>query len=293
MRLIIKDNINMDQFITIWQHIPEHIKPYMFRIGSFELRYYALMYIVAFAIVYLLSLYRIKNEGYNYTKEAIENYFTWAIIGLMAGARFGYVLFYDFPYFTSRPWEIILPFSFNNGIHFTGLSGMSYHGGLIGVITATALFSRKYKFEFWQFTDFLVPSIPLGYTFGRIGNFINGELYGRATTMPWGMYFPDDFTNRLRHPSQLYEAIFEGIFLFFVLWTIRKRQFFNGFYLAAYIIGYGTVRFFIEYVREPDPHLGIFLNSVTMGQMLCLAMILGGSGLLIYRKRARNNILEL
>jgi len=275
----------MAQFIYTWQHIPEHIKPYIFRIGSFELRYYALMYIVAFTIVYLLSLYRIKNEDYEYSKEAVENYFTWAIIGLMAGARFGYVLFYDFSYFISRPWEIILPFSFTGGIHFTGLSGMSYHGGLIGVIAATALFSRKYKFEFWQFTDFLVPSIPLGYTFGRIGNFINGELYGRATTIPWGMYFPLDYTNRLRHPSQLYEAFFEGLLLFFLLWSIRKRKFFNGFYLAVYIIGYGTARFFIEYVREPDPHLGMFLNALTMGQLLCLGMIMGGAGLFYYRKR--------
>ncbi len=278
----------MDQLISTWQHIPEHIKPYIFRIGSFELRYYALMYIVAFAIVYLLSLYRIKNAEYDYPREAVEDYFTWAIIGLMAGARFGYVLFYDFSYFMSRPWEIILPFSFSGGIHFTGLSGMSYHGGLIGVIAATALFCRKYKFEFWQFTDFLVPSIPLGYTFGRIGNFINGELYGRATSMPWGMYFPLDHTNLLRHPSQLYEAFFEGLFLFVMLWSLRRRRPFNGFFLPLYIIGYGTVRFFIEYVREPDAHLGIFLNSVTMGQMLCLAMIIGGSGLLLYRKKARS-----
>ena len=282
----------MDQFIHTWQHIPEHIRPYIIKIGSFELRYYALMYIVAFTIVYVLSRYRMKNEDYHYSKEAIENYFTWAIIGLMAGARTGYVLFYDFSYFISRPWEIILPLSFSGGIHFTGLSGMSYHGGLLGVIAATYFFCRKYSFEFWQFTDFLVPSIPLGYTFGRIGNFINGELYGRATSMPWGMYFPLDYTNKLRHPSQLYESFFEGLFLFFVLWALRKRKFFNGFYLAVYIIGYGTVRFFIEYIREPDPHLGIFLNSVTMGQMLCLGMIMGGAGLFHYRKKAQNSILQ-
>lgn len=283
----------MDQFITTWQQIPEHIKPYIFRIGSFELRYYALMYIVAFTIVYLLSLYRIKNEDYDYSKEAIENYFTWAIIGLMAGARFGYVLFYDFSYFMYRPLEIILPFSFSDGIHFTGLSGMSYHGGLIGVIAATALFCRKYKFDFWQFTDFLVPSIPLGYMFGRIGNFINGELYGRTTSMPWGMHFPLDFTNQLRHPSQLYEGFFEGLFLFFMLWSIRRRKFFHGFYLAVYIIGYGTARFFIEYVREPDPHLGIFFNTVTMGQLLCLGMIAGGAGLFYYRKRKWRSIQDM
>jgi phosphatidylglycerol:prolipoprotein diacylglycerol transferase len=275
----------MESFIHTWQHIPEHIRPYVFRIGSFELRYYALMYIVAFTIVYLLSLYRIRNEDYDYSRETIDNYFTWAIIGLMAGARFGYVLFYDFSYYISRPWEIILPFSFTNGIHFTGLSGMSYHGGLIGVITASYLYCRKSNIGFWRFADFIVPSIPLGYTFGRMGNFINGELYGRVTTVPWGMYFPLDYTNRLRHPSQLYEALFEGVFLFLVLWSIRKKKFFDGFYLSLYIMGYGTVRFFIEYVRQPDPQLGIFFHIVTMGQMLCLAMVAGGMGLLYYRNK--------
>jgi phosphatidylglycerol:prolipoprotein diacylglycerol transferase len=269
----------MNDFIHTWQHIPEHIKPYIFKIGSFELRYYALMYIVAFTIVYLLSLYRIKNENYDYPKQTVENYFTWAIIGLMIGARGGYVLFYDFSYFMYRPWEIILPFSFSNGIQFTGLSGMSYHGGLIGVIAATYFFCKKYNIGFWRFTDFLVPSIPLGYAFGRMGNFINGELYGRTTSVPWGMYFPLDYSNRLRHPSQLYEALFEGIFLFLLLWSIRKRNYFSGFFLSVYIMGYGTVRFFIEYVREPDPQLGIFFNLVTMGQLLCLGMITAGAGL--------------
>jgi phosphatidylglycerol:prolipoprotein diacylglycerol transferase len=244
------------------------------------------MYIIAFTILYLLSLYRIKNETYEYTKEVLENYVTWAIIALMAGARLGYVLFYDFSYFIFRPWEIILPFSFSDGVHFTGLSGMSYHGGLIGVIGATYFFCRKYHIEFWQFTDFLVPSIPLGYMFGRIGNFINGELYGRATSMPWGMYFPLDFSNELRHPSQLYEAFFEGLFLFIFLWSIRKRRFFHGFFLSVYIIGYGTARFMIEFVREPDPQLGMLLKSVTMGQLLCLGMILGGVILFSYRKKS-------
>ncbi len=131
---------------------------------------------------------------------------------------------------------------------------------------------------------FVVPSIPLGYTFGRIGNFINGELFGRVTSSKWGMYFPGDMTNQLRHPSQLYEAFFEGIFLFIILWSIRKKRFFDGFFLGLYIIGYGTVRFFIEYVREPDSHIGFFFGSVTLGQILCLCMILAGSGILFYRK---------
>jgi phosphatidylglycerol:prolipoprotein diacylglycerol transferase len=129
----------------------------------------------------------------------------------------------------------------------------------------------------------------LGYTFGRIGNFINGELYGRVTTVPWGMYFPLDMTNRLRHPSQLYEAFFEGIFLFFILWKIRKKRMFNGFFLSLYIIGYGTVRFFIEFVREPDSHIGFFFGLMTLGQIMCLCMIMAGIGLLYFR-RGKNSI---
>jgi phosphatidylglycerol:prolipoprotein diacylglycerol transferase len=274
-----------DQLIYTWQHLPEHIKPYIFEIGNFQLRYYGLMYIVAFTIVYLLSLHRLRHEPYEYEKETVENYFVWAILGLMLGARFGYVLFYNLSYYASHPLEIILPFSFSGGIHFTGLAGMSYHGGLIGVITGTALFCRKYKIRFWEFVDFLIPSIPLGYTFGRIGNFINGELYGRATTKAWGMYFPHDMTNQLRHPSQLYEAFFEGIFLFIILWNIRKKRPFDGFYLSLYLIGYGLARLLIELVREPDSHLGFYFSFITMGQMLSLSMILAGTVLFYVRKQ--------
>ena len=276
-----------DQFIYSWQHVPEHIKPYIFQIGQFQIRYYGLMYIVAFSVVYVLSLYRLKKEDYDYPKVALENYFVWAILGLMLGARLGYVFFYNFSYYLSRPLEILLPFSFSGGFHFTGLAGMSYHGGLIGVIVATALFCHKYKFHFWRFVDFLIPSIPLGYTFGRIGNFINGELYGRVTDMPWGMYFPLDMSNQLRHPSQLYEAFFEGVFLFILLWSIRKKDLFHGFYLSLYIMGYGTVRFFIEFVREPDSHIGFFFGAITLGQILNIFMILAGAGLYFFRRRSR------
>ena len=122
----------------------------------------------------------------------------------------------------------------------------------------------------------MCPAIPLGYTFGRLGNFINGELYGRVTTVPWGMYFPLDPTHQLRHPSQLYEAFFEGILLFIILWSLRETKFFDGFLFSLYLIGYGLVRIFIEFVREPDSQLGFILGSFTMGQILCICMILGG-----------------
>jgi phosphatidylglycerol:prolipoprotein diacylglycerol transferase len=273
----------MEQLINVWQHIPENIDPNIISIGQFQVRYYGMMYIVAFAIVYLLSLYRTKKEDFDYPKNMIENYFVWAILGLMIGARFGYVFFYNLSYFIKHPLEIILPFSFTGGFHFTGLAGMSYHGGLIGVVTATAIFSRKNGIKFLRFVDFLIPSIPLGYTFGRLGNFINGELYGRTTTMPWGMYFPLDVTGQPRHPSQLYEAFFEGIFLFAILWCIRRKKVFDGFFFSIYIIGYGTVRFFIEFVREPDSHIGYYFGFMTLGQILCLLMILTGIAIILFR----------
>jgi len=233
--------------------------------------------------IHLLALYRLKNEKYEFSKETIENYFGWAIIGVIIGGRLGYVLFYDFKYFAANPLRIICPFDISNGLHYVGISGMSYHGGVIGVILVSIFFCQKYRINFWRFADLLCPAIPLGYTFGRLGNFINGELYGRVTTVPWGMYFPLDPTHQLRHPSQLYEAFFEGILLFIILWSLRKRKFFGGFLFCLYLIGYGLVRFFIEFVREPDSQLEFIFGPFTMGQILCACMILGGTLIIMNR----------
>jgi phosphatidylglycerol:prolipoprotein diacylglycerol transferase len=278
----------MADFINFWQHIPEHIRPYIFQIGSFQLRYYGLMYIAGFATVYMLCLYRLRREHFEYSRVEIENFFMWAIVGLMIGARLGYVIFYNLPYYIAHPLEIFLPFSVEGGFRFTGLAGMSYHGGLIGVLVATFMYCRKNGIKFLRFVDFIIPAIPMGYTFGRIGNFINGELYGRPTSLSIGMYFPLDPTGMLRHPSQLYEAFFEGIFLFIILWNLRRIRSFDGFFLACYITGYGMVRFFIEFVREPDPQIGLFLGFISLGQILCLAMIVAGAAFLSYgfRKEA-------
>jgi phosphatidylglycerol:prolipoprotein diacylglycerol transferase len=276
----------MESLINTWQHLPAQISPTIFSFGSFQLRYYSMMYPVAFAVVYFLTLYRIKNEGYEYTAETIQDYLVWAMLGVIIGGRFGYALFYNFGYYFHHPLEIILPFDFSHGFKFIGISGMSYHGGLIGVVIVFILFCRKHKFNPWYFGDLFCPAIPLGYTFGRIGNFINGELFGRVTTMPWGMYFPFDLTLSLRHPSQLYEALFEGIVLFILLWLIRKKKMFDGFLVGIYICGYGFVRFFIEFFREPDYQLGLVLGFMSMGQVLCLLMMAAGIGILIWRKNA-------
>ncbi|MCK5138912.1 MAG: prolipoprotein diacylglyceryl transferase [Thermodesulfovibrionia bacterium] len=276
-----------NQFFKFWNHIPEHINPVIVQIGQFQVRYYGLMYVIAFSALYILVMYRVKNETYEYSKNVIQNFFVWAILGLMVGARLGYVVFYNLKYYSAHPLEIILPFSFVNGFHYTGITGMSYHGGLIGVLLASIFFCYKNKINFWHLSDLFIPAIPLGYTFGRIGNFINGELYGRITSTRWGMYFPSDPTGQLRHPSQLYEAFFEGVFLFFILWNVRKKRPFNGFFLSLYLIGYGLVRFFIEFIRQPDPHLGFILGPLTTGQILCLTMIAGGVVIIFIRKKSR------
>lgn len=244
------------------------------------------MYLVAFAVVYFLFAYRIKRKEIPLTTEILQDYLVWAMVGLIIGGRFGYALFYNFNHYMSHPLEIIIPFDFSNGFRFVGLSGMSYHGGLIGVALVTLLFCRKHKIRYWQFGDWLCAAAPLGYMFGRFGNFINGELWGRVTTMPWGMYFPLDATQSLRHPSQLYEALFEGLFLFVILWLLRKRNPFDGFMIGLYIFGYGLARFIIEFFREPDAHLGFVLAFNTMGQVLCIVMMLAGIAIILWRKQA-------
>jgi len=270
----------MNGFLAWWQHIPEHLDPVLFQIGSFRVQYYGLMYIVAFVVTYVLVRYRIGREDrFDITPGQAVDLMTAMILGVIVGGRIGYVLFYNLSYYLQHPLEIVLPFRFENGVNFTGISGMSFHGGLVAVILFAWLYARKAGVDFRQAVDLFVPAIPLGYTFGRIGNFINGELYGRVTDLPIGMVFPLAPDSRLRHPSQLYEAFFEGVFLFFVLWRLRKRPMAPGAMLAVYLIGYGGVRFFIEFVRQPDAHIGAVLYGLSMGQLLCLGMVAAGVGL--------------
>lgn len=265
----------------IWQHLPEQMNPVLFSIGGFRLQYYGLMYIVAFALTYILVLFRIRRESrFDVAKNQIQDLTTFMILGLIIGSRLGYVLFYNLSYYLHHPLEIILPFTFSQGITFTGITGMSYHGGLIGLILASMIYIRKQDLKFWDMADLYAPVGPLGYTFGRLGNFINGELYGRITDSPIGMYFPLAPDQGLRHPSQLYEAFFEGILLFAILWNLRKIQRPSGAMLSFYLIGYGMARFVIEFFRQPDAHLGLVLLVFSMGQLLCFVMI--ASGILLY-----------
>jgi phosphatidylglycerol---prolipoprotein diacylglyceryl transferase len=271
----------MNDFLTWWQHLPENIDPVIFQVGGFRLQYYGLMYLVAFATAYFLAVYRLKKEDFrNFTIDHLQGLMTAIIVGLLIGARLGYVLFYNPSYYASNPLEIFLPFEFRGGFRFTGIAGMSYHGGLIGGFIALLYYARKYRLGVRNSVDLLTPGGAAGYTFGRLGNFINGELWGRATTSPIGMYFPDAGSDILRHPSQLYEAFGEGILLFVLLWSIRHRVKTPGALFAFYLMGYGTVRFAIEFYREPDLHLGFIFYWLTMGQILSLVMI--SAGIILY-----------
>jgi phosphatidylglycerol:prolipoprotein diacylglycerol transferase len=283
----------MNPFWHWWQHLPEKMDPVIFQIGGFKLQYYGMMYIVAFATTYLLVRYRMRTEPRfkDISTEQVQGLFTAIIIGLILGARLGYVVFYNLPYYLTHPLEIFLPFDTNSGWRFTGITGMSYHGGFIGTFIAHVWFVHKNSLSFKDTTDILVPCVPLGYTFGRLGNFINGELYGRSTDAVFGMYFPEAPGNSLRHPSQLYEAAFEGIFLFAAMWFFRKRIKTKGAMIGIYMIGYGLVRFIIEFVRQPDAHLGLIASSYSMGQILCAVMVIAGGGLYLYSRMTGETVL--
>jgi len=276
------------EFWSWWQHLPGRIDPTLFQLGGFRIQYYGLMYIIAFGLTYLLVRHRLQRENrFDLTLEHAQDLLTVMIVGVIVGGRLGYVLFYNAAYYLSHPLEVFLPFRFVDGIRFTGIAGMSFHGGLAGVLLGVWFYIRRAGLDFRTVADLFAPAAPLGYTFGRLGNFINGELYGRVTEAPIGMVFPLAPDARLRHPSQLYEALFEGIVLFCLLWPLRRRSLPPGSMLAVYLIGYGVFRFFIEFVRQPDAHLGFVLWRFSMGQVLCGVMILAGVGLyILFRRQA-------
>lgn len=201
----------------------------------------------------------------------------------LLGGRLGYAMFYNAQYYLANPLAMFSPYDIQTG-QYVGIFGMSYHGALLGIVLGSWLFLRKRRITFLGWADFIVPAAALGYFFGRVGNFLNGELYGRATNLPWGMYFASD-PGQLRHPSQLYEAVLEGALLFFISWKMRNRKIKKGTLLALYLLGYGSLRIFAEQFRQPDSQLGFFWKGVTMGQSLSFAMVLIGVVLLVSRNR--------
>ncbi len=250
-----------------------NIKPYLIKIGPVEVRWYGLMYLFGFLSSYLLVRYRIKKERLDVPVQIIEDIYFYLILALIIGARLGYVIFYNLSYYLKHPLEILAVWH----------GGMSFHGGLIGTILVGYWFIKKKNLDFWFYADLLIPTAPIGLFLGRLGNFINGELFGRVSSVPWAMVFPAGGPHP-RHPSQLYEALFEGIVLFILLWTLRTRVKTKGALTALFLILYGIFRFFIEFFREPDPQLGFVIGPFTMGQILCTAMVLTGTLILIYRR---------
>ncbi|MEA3322976.1 MAG: prolipoprotein diacylglyceryl transferase [Patescibacteria group bacterium] len=274
--------------IDSYQHIPKLIDPVAFSIGSLSVHWYSLMWLAAFAATYFLLVWRIKKGEGSYDKNFIQDVTANALIGALIGGRLGYVIFYDLPYYLAHPLQIISPYDLVAG-EWVGIYGMSYHGGVIGVVIALIWTARKKKKNILDLFDFIAPAASLGYMFGRIGNFFNAELVGRITQSPVGMYFNDDIF--LRHPSQLYEAFFEGLILFVILWSLRNRGLPRGVMSALYLIGYSLARFGVEFFRAPDAHLGFIFSGITMGQILSFVMFGAGIVLLFlsYKwKKAKN-----
>ena len=268
----------MHSALEIWRHIPAHIHPVLLKLGSLELRWYGVCYFLSIFTAFLLCSWRIRHKESLLPHAKLEDYFFWVIFGVVIGARLGYVLFYQWEHYSTHLLEVFLPIQFEGagpffGAHFTGISGLSFHGGWIGSILATWFFCQKNKISFWEQIDFIVPAVPAGYMFGRLGNFLNGELWGRMTDAKIGMIFPSDPTQLIRHPSQLYEMMGEGFLLFLILWPLRNKKYFPGWTLCVYAMGYGAIRFGIEYFREPDAQLGLLGLGLSMGQWLCIGMV--------------------
>lgn len=243
------------------------------------------MWLVAFAVCYLALVYRIKKGEGVYGVELIQDVMVNALFGALIGGRLGYVIFYDLPYYVAHPLSIVSPYDFSRG-EWVGIYGMSYHGGVIGVLVAIFLIARKRKIQVLKLCDFIAPVVPLGYMFGRLGNFFNQELVGRITTSPIGMYFNGETI--LRHPSQLYEAFFEGVLLFIILWQMRNKRFPIGVMSMIYLMLYSIFRFVIEFYRAPDAQLGFVVGNLTMGQVLSICVMIISVGFLVYRHLHRD-----
>ncbi len=250
-----------------------HIDPAIVTLGPLQIRWYGLMYVLGFMASYLLVQSQIKKNHDIDLASHLENLNFTLMISLILGGRFGYVLFYNLAYYVENPGEIIA----------TWQGGMSFHGALLGVIIGGIWFCRSRNLDFWKTADTYVVTIPIGLGLGRIGNFINAELYGRETNLPWAMIFPGG-GSRPRHPSQLYEFMLEGVLLFIILWKAKDRRHPTGFMLSFFLLGYGAFRIIVENFRQPDAQIG-FIGILTMGQILSMTMMLAGSIIFFLRRR--------
>ena len=246
-----------------------YIDPVIVQIGKIQVKWYGLMYIIGFLSAYFILRRNAKKGRIDLTTAEIGDFLTYCIAGVMIGGRVGYCIFYNFLFYLAHPLKVFAVWE----------GGMSFHGGAIGVIVAGWIFASVKKKPYLALADMGALTAPVGIFFGRIGNFINGELYGRVTDVSWGMVFPGA-GDLPRHPSQLYESFFEGLVLFLILTILNNRIVPRGFILGTFFLAYGLFRFFLEFFREPDPQIGFFLNSFTMGQVLCSIMV--ACGIFIY-----------
>ena len=254
------------------------IDPIIFSLGPLHVRWYGLMYVLGFIACYYLVRKQIREFSYTALEPHFENLNLILILSVVIGGRLGYVFFYNFSYYMAHPLEIPA----------TWTGGMSFHGATIGCLVGGFLFTKVKQLDFWSCADLYVATIPIGLGLGRIGNFINGELFGRVSSVPWAMVFPGGGPLP-RHPSQLYEALLEGLLLFTILWLLRAKPWSgaknwpHGSILSLFLIGYGLLRSVVELFREPDAQLGILQGGLTMGQLLSIAMICGGTVLWWFR----------
>ncbi len=248
-----------------------NLDPVAFSIGSLDLRWYGIMYMLAFVTAWGLGRYRAARSQGTWTAAEFDDLLTLGMLGVILGGRIGYVLFYDLPAYIDDPFEVLRIWK----------GGMSFHGGLLGVLCAFYYYARRTGRQFLEVSDFIAPLVPTGLFFGRIGNFVNGELWGNVTQVSWGVVFP--YAGPLpRHPSQLYEAVLEGLVLFLILWFVSRKKQRKGLISGLFAFFYGLFRFLVELVRTPDPQLGyIAFDWLTMGQALSLPLMFIGVFLIV------------
>jgi phosphatidylglycerol:prolipoprotein diacylglycerol transferase len=252
-----------------------HIDPVFLSIGPLHFRWYGLMYVLSFIATYLIIRSEVTRKQLSLTKDDVADLVFYGALGVVTGGRVGYILFYNLGFYLSNPLKLLAVWE----------GGMSFHGGFLGVMLAFWLYSFRKSIPYLSLIDMAALCAPVGLGLGRIGNFINGELYGRATDTPWGIIFPDS-DGVPRHPSQLYEAFLEGLVLFFIVRFISRRAPVNGVTTCAAIAGYGLFRFIVEFYRQPDIQIGLFFGLLSMGQLLSLPMFIVGicAALLLSRR---------
>jgi phosphatidylglycerol:prolipoprotein diacylglycerol transferase len=267
-------------------HFVDNLNPVLVHLGPLQIHWYGVMYALSFIIGYYLICHLAQKRGAPLDRDDVAELVFYLIFGVLFGGRLGYVLFYNLSFYLHHPVKIVAVWD----------GGMSFHGGLIGVIIAALLFSRKTGIGFLSLTDLVVPVVPVGLFLGRLGNFINGELWGRPSNVAWAMIFPRaplvDGMMVPRHPSQLYEAGLEGLVLFAILWFMAQRQYREGVLFGTFLILYGLFRCFVEFFREPDPQLGLIGGVISMGQILSLPMIFIGIGVIVCALRRHQSAPE-